>query len=165
MPLYPSIVQNGFTFVGPPADGASGEVLITDGAGNLAMGIPSAFPIFEYAESDGISATTSTTPQEKLSLTFTAVAGDYMIQMTAEIQTTDSGTRVECRVQVDDTTDLMDIDDGPDSSQTIGYGSIAMLKKVTLTAASHDIDLDFNSSESGKIVRIKNARIYVTRLS
>ena len=66
-------------------------------------------PIF-YEESDGNSSTTGTGLTQKVKLTFTAEAADYLISYSAEGFSADSGTRVEMQLEQDDTTTLASVD-------------------------------------------------------
>ncbi len=114
--------------------------------------------------SEGTSSTTGTSFTQKLRLTFTANASDYLIQWYCEGRSTDSGTRVEIRVDEDDTTTLASVDYQPDTGSSEGYGPNGGLVVRTLSAASHDFDLDFSSSQGGKEVRVRRARITATEI-
>jgi hypothetical protein len=154
----------------------------TNGSGNLIFKDPStgsdltlsdfitlpatAFaPSYQYAESLAESTTTSTTYQNKLTLTTpTLAAGDYRIAWGFDFSIDTNDRSIQYRVQVDNTTTL---------SEAQTYSSFAVdgangsgFAKVTLTNATHFIDIDYRrSSASSSTVRIKNARIDIWRLS
>ena len=127
--------------------------------------IPTELPLaIDSAVSEGNSSTTGTSFVQKVKLTFTALASDYLISWYAEVNSTDSGTRVEVQVEQDDTTVLATTDWNPDESSGTGYGPQSGLAIVTLTAASHDFDIDFSSSQGGNSVQIRRARIVATQI-
>jgi len=143
-----------------PAAGEQNHLLHGDGTWRPLGLIPAA----SYAESEGASSTTSATYQQKLRLTFTAEAGDYEIQWYSEIYSSDSGTRVQTRVQVDDTTNLCITDWNPDDNQKVGYGPTSGFRRQTLTAGSHNIDFDFSTSQAGKSVTVRRVRLRAMRV-
>ncbi len=120
--------------------------------------------IIEYAESEAISSTTSTSWNLKVSLTFTATATDYLLQWYAEVCSSNKLARVQTRVQEDDTTTHHEADWNPDTRDEVGYGTICGFRKITLTAGSHTFDMDYTTSNNGKSVSIRRARISATRL-
>jgi len=112
-----------------------------------------------YGESDGESSTTSTAFQPKLKLTITNMAaGDYLVSYSAEIKTVDSGV-VRTQIQIDDTTVIGTPEYS--GSNPVERNGVSGFKKVTLTAASHDFDIDFKTKNSGEDSKIRNARIRV----
>ena len=68
------------------------------------------------------------------------------------------------RIQEDDTTTLGETDTIPDVGDLVGFGNFSGCKIVTLSAASHDFDIDFASSQSGKLVQIRKARIKAVKI-
>ena len=80
------------------------------------------------------------------------------------IQSEDSGTTCDTRLQEDDTTDLHIGGMQPDSGNTTSYGAISGNVVRTLSAASHDFDIDFAASADGKTVHIRRARIHAMEL-
>lgn len=116
------------------------------------------------AESDGDELTTGTGFLEKLKLTFTAEAADYNIWYIVEIRSTHAQAKVNLRVQLDDAAQaLAENDRNP--TPLNGYGIFCGFKKVTLTAASHDIDIDFSSSQLGKAVHVRRARLVAMKIT
>lgn len=123
-------------------------------------------PSLYYAEDSTTTNNTSTTYYQKLRLTFTAVAGDYLINYSGEVSASNNATSVFTRVELDDTTTLGEHNWAPDTTTNLGFGPIAGFKKVTLTAGSHDIDFDFAASTpGGNTVSMKNVRLCAMHLS
>ena len=142
-------------------------------AGDSDDAVPTEKAVKEYIDSfvtvfnnasEGNSSTTGLSLVQKVKLTFTALASDYLISWSAEVNSTDSGTRVNVVVEQDDTTTLSDTDWNPDGNAGTGYGPHSGFAIVTLTAASHDFDIDFASTQSGKSVQIRRARITAKRM-
>lgn len=119
----------------------------------------------DFNASESTSQTTSTTYTLKVNLNFTADAADYIIWWYVEDYTSHSPTRVDIRVELDNTTTLGLVDDSPDSKKTTGFSAISGYQKVTLTAGSHDVDMDFASTKSGKVVRVRRARLVAFKVS
>lgn len=117
---------------------------------------------YNYSESDS-STTNSRSWQTKVTLTFNAEAADYDVTWYAEVRTTDTGTRVRSRVRSDGTT-IGETDWIPDADGGSGWGPISGFKKVTLTAGSKTIELQYRTKTSGKSVKIRNARIKAEKL-
>jgi len=119
-------------------------------------------PLVYYAESLSNQLRTATNFAQKVRLTFTATADDYLIFWSAEYNSAD-GQNTGIRVQVDDTTTIADQD-----GQHVGvdsWGTFSGFKKITLTAASHNIDMDWASENSGQDVRIRNASLVAYRVT
>lgn len=132
----------------------------TDGAGTKGwFELPAADDDIEYDSSEGESARTFTSYQQKVSLAFTAVASDYWIMVSAEVAALASGGRVAVRAQVDNTDTFVETDDLPDGGAYEGWGTVSAMYKTTLAAGARTIDLDYASTESGKEARIRKARI------
>lgn len=118
----------------------------------------------EYGESEGTSSRTFTSYYNKVSKTFTAEASDYLIFWTAEVYSSDSGTRVKTLCEVDNTTTVNEVDWHPDTSQITGFGPASGFRKLALAAGSRTIDLDYASTQSGKSVSIRRARVYAVKV-
>ena len=118
---------------------------------------------FEYVEDNAASTTNTTTPQQKLRLSLTNVeAGDYLVEWGAEIRVSNTGRRIGVRLQLDDTMNVNDTWTNP-SINTNDWGPIGGFCKLPLTAGNHTFDLDFASSNAGRTVGIRQARIKVTK--
>ncbi len=124
---------------------------------------------YQSAESLGRSTTSSTAFQFKLNLNAAGLpAGDYIILWTAAIGNNDEERGVTIRVQLDDTTDLINVRPhaGEAASQEWSYcpGGHAI---VTLSG-THNFDIDFAaiSGESGVgVAFIEDARLTLWRVT
>ncbi len=119
--------------------------------------------------STGESSTTSETYQQKLRLTFTPVAaGDYLISFTCLVSSEDSNELILTRVQVDDTTTHLETILELGGSTVYSDGTYAIRSGsfvVSLTAAAHNIDLDYATSNSAEAAYIKEATLVAQRVS
>lgn len=122
---------------------------------------------YEYSSSDGASTTTSATYQQKLKMTTASLpAGDYLINWMAEVGSSDDSEACITRVQVDDTTTIFGDHYSycPAEGQNLYTNVITGTYKATLTAASHQIDIDYRTENAGDTAYIRNARIWLRRL-
>ncbi len=134
----------------------SGTALVGDDA------IPTSFS----AISDGETTTQSTVFVPKLKLTFTpSEASDWKITFCADVAQDTANRDVNYQFQEDDTTVLNGGTIQPDPNNGGGYISISSTVKRTLTAASHDFDIDFSSSNAAHTAKIRNARIIAEKVS
>lgn len=157
----------------PPVEGLGtnetneDRYLVPDGAnGLLWQDKPVYGTEYQYAESLIESSTTSTSFQEKLKLTSTTVpAGDYMVGWSGEVRNTSDERGVNWRVQLNDATDLAEgrFDNPEDLDDS--YISFSGFAQVTLTEASHTIDIDWSRSSGGGNARIRNARLQLYRVA
>ncbi len=120
---------------------------------------------YTYAESLGTTSGTNTTYLQKLRLTTASLpAGDYKISWSLQISTDKNTIGVGFRVQVDDTTTLQEVSHIVSSQDD--YFPRSGFAKVTLTAATHDIDLDYlTNSGTGRGVNVKDVRLEIFRVS
>jgi len=99
---------------------------------------------YTYGESLGNSSTTSSTYIQKLKVTTASVpAGDYVVMWAYEWNLNSTFNSFAARVQVDDTTTLAEQVTEPKDNAATQYRPSGGVAQVTLTAASHDIDIDF----------------------
>jgi beta-lactamase superfamily II metal-dependent hydrolase len=119
---------------------------------------PSATPpsIVYYAESDAVVSTTSSSFQDKTVLTFTPVAGDYLIFATAEINGSSTSYNAKANLNIDGAEYALYDAEPADSTN---YQSFVTHKVVSLAAVSHTIKIQYCSESSAGPVRIRNARI------
>lgn len=117
-----------------------------------------------YNESNGESSMTSTTLAQKLRLTFTAEAADYEIWYSAEISSDLANITVTVQLEEDDTT-IIALHDHKAATGSPGFYGFSGHVKRTLTAASHNFDIDYNSSQNAKTVRIRRARIFAQKVT
>ncbi len=145
--------------------GDLGEFRLRDAAGvfNPRSGGALFGTAWQYAASEAVSTTTSNSYQEKVKLTTPVlVAGDYLVGWSALLCTASANKNFQARVQVDDTTTLTEIQyRNAIADQDYVLSGFA---KVTLTAASHFIDLDY-SSLVGSSTSIRWARLAFWRVS
>lgn len=107
------------------------------------------------------SSTSSNAYQQRLRLTQVVAAGDYLILWHALIATTSANKNFQARVQVDDVTTLSEIQSRvPIANQDYNFTGFAV---VTLTAASHFIDIDWSSTSSSS-TSISLARIIMWKV-
>lgn len=118
---------------------------------------------YQYAESEGESSTTSGSFQNKVNLTTSALAGgDYRISWFYEVYTTDNDMNI--RVQLDDTTNLTEHEHtSVDEGDKHYWASHSGFMKVTLSAASHFIDIDWNDDGGGS-AKIRRARLEIKKI-
>jgi len=113
-------------------------------------------------DSEAESSNGTTSFVEKLKLTFTPEAGDYLINWYYEYSRSTSANSVEARVELDDTTELaLTTHSIPTTNQFVGQGGF---KKVTLTNVSHDVDIDFRKPGGAANALIRKARITVIKV-
>lgn len=115
------------------------------------------------AEDNSEQITTSDVYAQALRLTTASLpAGDYYIEWYCE-QASVSSTESVVRVQVDDTDTVSEIAIRSQSSTVFEPDS--GWARRTLTAAVHDIDLDFRSGGAGKTSSVRRVRIRIYRVS
>lgn len=123
-----------------------------------------AIPTTFEANSDAESTTTAATFQEKLKLTFTpSEASDWDVDWSADVAANTANRDVNYQFQEDDLTTVNAGTIQPDPNNGGGYITVGGKFRTTLTAASHDFDIDFSSSNAGSTVKIRNARIVATK--
>ncbi|HOR63467.1 MAG TPA: hypothetical protein PKW18_02515, partial [Candidatus Sumerlaeota bacterium] len=117
---------------------------------------PAAPVLSYYAESDALSQSTSTSWQDKTTLTFTPSAGNFLIIATAEVNGSSESYNAKAQLTIDGTVYAM-YDAEP--SDTTNYQSFITHKVINLTAASHTIKIQYCSNNAAATARIRNARI------
>ena len=104
---------------------------------------------------------------EKLKLT-TAVlpAGDYLIGWYCEVALSSTANAVKARVQVDDTDTIAYFKQKPTTVYSgTGWIPVTGFKISTLTAAAHDVDIDYGTNNAAPTTYIRFARIKIWRVS
>lgn len=115
---------------------------------------------YEDDASEGESTTTNTGYTNKLTFTTASVpAGNYLIQWNWEIKTSNSAKAVTARIELDDTTELTE-----DNSKLDVFDATGGFIVVPLTAATHQLDIDFKVV-SGATATIRRARVILWRVS
>ena len=113
----------------------------------------------KYAESLVDSSTSSQTYVQKMRLTTVSLlAGDYRIGWSVEIEASDDKGNPLFQIEVDDTTQIHETDTlNSPKDNSFGYSGFDV---VTLTAGTHDIDLDIRD-EGKKTMFARNARLEI----
>lgn len=127
-------------------------------SGTNFIGGPAIYTSF-YNNDDSESTTTGTAFVQKLRLTFTALATDYDITWSCDISQDTAGEEVIYRFQEDDIFTLNAGEIQSDTNDGASFTTVGATVRRTLTAASHDFDIDFSSTTGGNTARIRNARI------
>lgn len=121
------------------------------------------FPPLDTAKSDGVSSTTLGTFQEKLNLNVTGLAaGTYLLHYAFVVAGSAASTEVEARVQRDNTTDSLLVNWTPGTgSKNVGAG----IDFFTLSAGTHDFDIDFRRASGSGTASIEQARLALQRIA
>ena len=119
---------------------------------------PSSDPLYWQTSSDTVSQTTSTTYQNKVTLSFTPIASDdYLIIAFAEHNVTGFGSG-KTRLTIDGVVE----GEQPRRTRAGDWFGFSVAKFVTLGAAQHNIAIDFANIDGGT-ASIRNARIMAIR--
>ncbi len=122
---------------------------------------------YQSNRSDSESSTTSDTYQEKVPLTTTILAGGtYRIEWFFEHAMGGDDKQFGFRVQLDDTTTMTEgIIECKGQYNDSQWRSVSGWDEQTLSAASHDIDLDYRDVGAGDTAYIRRARVALWRVS
>jgi hypothetical protein len=115
-----------------------------------------------YNASESEDSRTSTSYAQKVRLTFTAESAAYIIEWSAELKSTDDDATAKVRVRRDDIETLSEVQM---SSEDSGWMPFAGLVRLSLSAGSRNIDIDWATGHSGKSVLIRRARLKAYRVS
>lgn len=149
-----------FTF--PGTNGIVQDVLSNDGSGSLSWKAPVAQ--YQYAESLGISSTTATTFQTKVTLTTPSIpAGTYRIGWVYAVSHSTANRRSEQRITIDG-TQVYIVD--PELSRTgDNWPGSGFHQVVFASTASHTIQLEYRrQSVTSFTVSIKEGRLEIWRV-
>lgn len=118
---------------------------------------------YETAISETQSQTTSTSYQDKTTLTFTpASAGDYLIIATADLSAANNTSSALARLTYDGASQGEMTREPTVASHFYTFG---MIRRLSLTAASHTFKIQYRSESGSYNAYIKNARITAVRIS
>jgi hypothetical protein len=118
-----------------------------------------------YAESEGLSTTSSTSWQDKTILSFTPQsAGDYLIIATANYRGSQTNRDTNIQLIQDDTIVHIDTIGRPGSGTTANYYTFGVMRKVTLNATPHTFKIQYCSSGTPGIAGINYAHIIAIQL-
>ena len=119
----------------------------------------------EYAESEGLSTTTSTSWQDKATLTFTPPSnGDYLVIATANYRGSSTSYDVYVQLTQDGTT-ITSSNGRPGSGTTANYYTFGVMRKVTLDASQHSFTIQYRSSSASGTAGVNYAHIVLINLS
>lgn len=128
--------------------------------GNITFG-----SYFDYEIDESISSTNSTTYQEKISLDLDPVAfGGYRVGWHFEWRMSKQNEQFNYRVQLDDTTNLIETSKSPFVDVNEWQGITNFYYFPTLASGSHNIHIDYSSSNTGATAYIRSARIEFWRV-
>lgn len=123
-------------------------------------------PFVHYAESDGQSTTTNTGYQRKVRLTATVDTAPYMLWWSAELENERYTRTMGLRVQLNNTTTIQELSYAPIVFDSYGAPAPASgFARLSLTAGTVDIDMDYRSLDWGETVKIKRARLALMKVS
>ena len=114
------------------------------------------------AESEGQSLNSTTGFLEKIKLTFTPAAGDYLIQWYYEFSRSANNNSVEAIVDLDDSTELSLVTQFISTGNT--FVSQSGFIKVQLLGGTHNIDVDFRKISGAGDAIIRKTRLIVFRI-
>lgn len=120
---------------------------------------------YAYAEDLGASTTSSTAFVQKLRLSVSGIpAGIYRIGWCYTWNLTSTGDDFLGQIEVDDTDQLwLHRQEAKDSGADQQFAADGFAE-TSLSAGSHDIDLDFATSDGGETAEISQARIVFWRV-
>jgi hypothetical protein len=117
---------------------------------------------YSFGSSEPSSSTSSNTYQQKLKLTAATAAGTYVVFWQALMTTSSANKNFQARIQVDDSTTLMEVQSRVAvAGQDFVFSGVS---QVTLTAANHDFDIDYSSTVASS-TSMEKARIVIWRIS
>jgi hypothetical protein len=111
------------------------------------------FNNYQYASADTESTTTSTTFQEKLTKSWTATAGNWLVLTSFRLANTSANYNAEGRVQLDDaTTSAQPLRQPQDATDYMNAGSMDVRN---LAAGTRKLDVDYRSGTSGRTAKVR----------
>lgn len=119
---------------------------------------------FSQVASEGESTHTLDTYQQKVRLTTPSLSGGvYRIGWYNETRCSSVSADIYYRVQLDDTTDLCEVNNeiGDNTNYLAGPG----FAHVTLTAGVHTVDMDYRNETASNTAYIRRARIELWKVS
>jgi hypothetical protein len=119
----------------------------------------------EYAESEGLSTTTSTSWQDKTTLTYSPPSsGDYLVIATVNYRGSSASYDVYVQLTQDGTT-ITSSNGRSGSGTTANYYTFGVMRKVTLDASQHSFKIQYCSSSASGTAGVNYAHIAVINLS
>lgn len=125
---------------------------------------------FQYIQDAAISQTTSTTYQEKLSVTISGAtgsgipAGDYRVGFSYEWRQSKQDNEFWARIRVDDTVTIFEREISPFVDVSFWNLTTSFYYYPSLASGTHTIDMDYKTSNGSSVSYIKNAKIEFWRV-
>ena len=158
------VKKEGTTVSGSPFSalnftGAAVNDIVDEGSGQVEVYIEPEFGAwYGWNSSEAESSTTSTTYVNKVTYTTSTIpAGYYRIGWQFEWRRGSTTNDFRARVQIDNTTDIMEMNE--ESKDSNSWHPAAGFDIVQLTAGTHTIDIDFAGETTGSTSYIRRARI------
>lgn len=124
-------------------------------------------PVVAYASEEHETNSTSTSWQEKVDLDVTiSEAAFYMLWWSAEVQCERYTRPMGFRIQINDVTDVQDLEFAPtvfDSYEK--FSPISGFQRIYLHAGVVSIDMDYKSLIQWETVKIRRARLALMKVS
>jgi hypothetical protein len=118
------------------------------------------------AASETLQQTTNNSYQQKVRLIATGLSGGtYRIGWYYEWQYNSGARDFRARIQIDDTTDLMEQVQEPQDTGTDQYYPVGGFKYEVLSAGDHNIDLDWCCTNLGDTATIRRARLEIWKVT
>ena len=168
-------ISSSYSIQFPATQGASEQAMLNDGSGNLSWSDVNTTVFgkeYNYAESESVTTTTSTTFIEKLKMTTTSLeGGTYRIGWSFQWNFNIASNDFLAQVEIDDSTNIMDQQQEPkDAAGTFGSTGtnqkyqLSGFKHIVLGSGVHTVDIDWASND-GTNASIWNARLELWRVS
>lgn len=116
-----------------------------------------------FAQSNGISSTSSNSYSQKVRLSFTpTVAGDYILYMSCNYSC-QTLNQINLQIDQDEGTIIWGNYAFAGRGTSDALHASAICKITGLTASAHTFDLDYNSNNGSGTVYIREARLFIRR--
>jgi hypothetical protein len=120
----------------------------------------------EYAESEGLSTTSSTSWQDKTTLSFTPpIDGDYLIVGSANYRGSNTNYYTKIQLIQDDMIVHVDTVGRPGADTTASYYTFGVMRKVNLNASQHNFKIQYCASAPPAIAGINYAHLLAIKLT
>jgi len=123
---------------------------------------------YQFEEDATLSTTTSTTFQNKLTLTTPSIpAGDYRVSVYYNWGLSGGSPNADfrCQVELDGSTIIFSHQAEPKDTGTDQLNGFSGFDNVTLIAGSHIFNLEYATTSVMRLARIQNARLEIFRVS
>ncbi len=119
----------------------------------------------EYAESEALSSTSSSSWQDKVTLAFApATGGDYLILATVNYQGSQTNRDTNIRLVQDCTTVHAEMVGRPGTGTTANYYTFGAFRRISLDASAHNFTLQYCASGVPAVAGVNYAHILAIRL-